>query len=135
MTNDQTDENRQKKLVDRNMLARPPSVIFLSTIFLSLFRPSVMAEVGEASGRLTSQTDCLYFVDDCVYERIDECPPSLCICHGCRVACALKVLWEREPCSAREITESLYSKVSSSDIGTVADHCCRAVGSQGLRST
>jgi predicted transcriptional regulator len=31
----------------------------------------------------------------------------------------LKVLWEREPFSAREITESLYSKVSSSDIGTV----------------
>jgi predicted transcriptional regulator len=31
----------------------------------------------------------------------------------------LKVLWERASQSAREITESLYSRMTSSDIGTV----------------
>lgn len=31
----------------------------------------------------------------------------------------LKLLWEREPLSAREITESLYAHVTSSEIGTV----------------
>jgi predicted transcriptional regulator len=31
----------------------------------------------------------------------------------------LKALWERAPLAAREITESLYSRVTSSEIGTV----------------
>src|SRR5437868_1705016 len=31
----------------------------------------------------------------------------------------LKLLWEREPLAAREITEGLYSQVNSSEIGTV----------------
>jgi predicted transcriptional regulator len=31
----------------------------------------------------------------------------------------LKLLWEREPRAAREIAESLYSRLTSSEIGTV----------------
>jgi BlaI family transcriptional regulator, penicillinase repressor len=31
----------------------------------------------------------------------------------------LKALWERAPLAAREITESLYSRVTNSEIGTV----------------